>query len=237
MMLFTDSNIDSDEKLKFDALAPGWWDPRGQFKTLHAINPIRMQYIEQNISLKDKNILDIGCGGGLLTEALARRGAAVTGLDISDASLTIARHHCKQSNLEINYINSTVEDFAGTNTRKFDVITCMEMLEHVPDPVSVIKSCAELIKPGGDVFFSTLNRNLPSYILAVIFAEYLLKLLPAGTHDYSRFIRPSELFSWCQQYGLQVTDISGISYLPFINKFSLNNKPVVNYLLHANYGR
>ena len=237
-MLNTDSNIDPDEKAKFEALASGWWDPRGQFKTLHAINPVRVQYIiEQLGSLEGKNVLDIGCGGGLLTEELAKRGATVTGLDISDVSLSIARQHSKQFNLEILYINSTIEDFASNNIQKFDVITCMEMLEHVPDPRSVIESCARLINPGGDIFLSTLNRNLPTYIFAVIFAEYLLNLLPVGTHDYSRFIRPSELFSWCQTYGLEVKDISGINYLPFINKFSLNKNPVVNYLIHANSGK
>lgn len=230
-------NLDSDEKAKFEALASGWWDPHGQFKTLHVINPTRVQYIiEQVGSLEGKNVLDIGCGGGLLTEEMARHGANVTGLDISDVSLSIARQHSKQSNLYIHYINSTIEDFASHYKQKFDVITCMEMLEHVPDPKSVIQSCAFLIKPGGDVFLSTLNRNLPAYIFGVICAEYLLKLLPVGTHDYSRFIRPSELFSWCQQYGLKVTDISGINYLPYINKVTLNKKPVVNYLLHANSG-
>ena len=232
-MIYTQTNIDPTEKAKFEALASDWWNPDGQFKTLHAINPARMQYIEQAISLKDKNVLDIGCGGGLLTEALARCGANVTGLDISDVSLSIARQHSKQSNLEIFYVNSTVEDYAGKNAQKFDTVTCMEMLEHVPDPKSVVSSCAKLVKPGGHVFFSTLNRNLPAYILAVICAEYILKLLPIGTHDYSRFIRPSELYSWCQENGLEITDISGISYLPFINKFSLNKNPVVNYLTHA----
>ncbi len=232
-MLGANTNIDLKEKAKFDAFASGWWDPNGKFKTLHNINPVRLQYIEQHIALSGKKILDIGCGGGILTEAMARQGAFVTGLDISEASLAIARQHCKQSKLDIQYINDTVEQYAVTHAHSFDVITCMEMLEHVPSPQSIVNACAELIKPGGQAFFSTINRTLPAYLLAVVGAEYLLNLLPVGTHDYSRFIRPSELASWCQQCGLSVKDIAGISYLPVINHFSINKNPNVNYLMHT----
>jgi len=232
-MVHTNTNIDLNEKAKFDAFASDWWDPKGKFKTLHDINPIRLQYIEQHIALSGKKILDIGCGGGILTEAMARQGAFVTGLDISEAPLAIARQHCKQSKLDIQYVNDQVEQYADTHVHSYDVITCMEMLEHVPDPQSIVNACAELIKPGGQVFFSTINRTLPAYVLAVLCAEYLLNLLPVGTHDYSRFIRPSELASWCQQCGLSVKNIAGISYLPVIDHFSINKNPNVNYLMHT----
>ena len=229
-------NVDAAEKAKFDSLASEWWDPKGQFRILHDINPLRLQYIEQHISLTNRNVLDIGCGGGLLTEAMAKQGARVTGLDISETLLDTARQHSQHTGLQITYNNATAEGYADNYARSFDVITCMEMLEHVPDPESVIKACTELIKPGGQVFFSTINRTLKSYLFAILGAEYLLGLLPVGTHDYSRFIRPSELTSWCHNYGLSVTEIAGISYLPIFNRFTINKHPDINYLIHARHG-
>lgn len=226
-------NIDTREKAKFDALASSWWDPDGTFKTLHDINPIRLQYIKRHVSLEGKNVLDIGCGGGILSEVLVKEGARVTGLDISESLLDIARLHSQQSNLDICYCNATAEEYALKSNRAFDVITCMELLEHVPDPQSIIKACAVLLKPDGQAFFSTINRTLKAYLYAVLGAEHLLHLLPVGTHDYSRFIRPSEIDSWCQKNGLRITDIAGISYLPFINRFTINKDPGVNYLIHC----
>ena len=226
-------NVDTTEKNKFDALASQWWDANGKFKTLHDINPLRLQYIERHAALSGKKVLDLGCGGGILAEAMARQGAHVTGLDISEAPLEAARQHSAQSNLVINYINNTAEEYGSTSGQSFDVITCMEMLEHVPDPKSIIKACSALIKADGHIFYSTINRTPKAYLLAVLGAEYLLKLLPTGTHDYSRFIRPSELASWCREYGLKMTDTAGISYLPVIDHFSITDTTDVNYLMHV----
>ncbi len=226
-------NIDLDEKSKFNALASEWWDPQGEIQTLHDINPIRLNYIEDHIDLEDKQILDIGCGGGLLTEALADKGGLVTGIDISEDLLHVADDHAKKANLDITYICTTVENFSSNHNNAFDVITCMELLEHVPDPGSVINACMHLIKPGGLLFLSTINRNLKAYLQTKIAAEYLLKLLPVGTHEYSKYIRPSELASWCRASGFTVIDISGITYLPFIRHCHIKDKPDVNYLLCA----
>ena len=226
-------NIDLDEKSKFNALASEWWDPQGEVQTLHDINPVRLSYIEDHIDLADKQILDIGCGGGLLTEALADKGGLVTGIDISEDLLHVADDHAKKANLDITYICTTVENFSSNHNNAFDVITCMELLEHVPDPGSVINACMHLIKPGGLLFLSTINRNLKAYVQTKIAAEYLLKLLPVGTHDYSKYIRPSELASWCRTSGFTVIDISGISYMPFVRKCSIKDKPDVNYILCA----
>lgn len=226
-------NIDLDEKSKFNAYASEWWNTDGKLKTLHDINPIRLSYIEEHIDLTDKKILDVGCGGGLLTEALAYRGGLLTGIDISEHLLQAADQHAQQSNLGITYSCTTVENFSSSHNNAFDVITCMELLEHVPDPRSVINACMHLIKPGGLLFLSTINRNLKAYLQTKIAAEYLLKILPMGTHEYSKYIRPSELASWCRASGFTVIDISGISYLPFIRHCQKKDKPDVNYMLCA----
>lgn len=226
-------NIDLDEKSKFNSLASEWWDPQGELQTLHDINPTRLSYIEDHIDLMDKQILDVGCGGGLLAEALTVRGGIVTGIDISEHLLHIADEHAKKANLDITYICTTVENFSSDHSNTFDVITCMELLEHVPDPGSVINACMHLIKPGGLLFLSTINRNLKAYLQTKIVAEYLLKLLPVGTHEYSKYIRPSELSSWCRASGFTIIDISGITYLPFVRHCRITDKPDVNYLLCA----
>lgn len=224
-------NLDTREVAKFDALAKNWWNPEGPFKTLHQINPLRLSFIEKKVSLEGKKVLDVGCGGGILTEALARAGAQASGIDGAASVIDIARSHAKDAELAIDYHCITVEEFAQTDPKTFDVITCMELLEHVPDPQSVIKSCRELLKPGGIIFFSTLNRTLKSYLLAIIGAEYVMKLLPKGTHDYQKFIRPSELVRWCRDEGFEHFEFEGVHYHPFTNTFSLNSNIDVNYLV------
>ena len=229
-------NIDTGEQSKFDALASDWWKPDGNLRTLHDINPLRMEYINRRTSLAGKAVLDVGCGGGLLCEALAAKGADVTGIDISSISISIARSHSQVGNYKINYEHISPETLARSSHQKFDVITCMEMLEHVPDPESIISACATMVKPGGDLFFSTINRTPSAYLMAILAAEYLLKLLPRGTHEYARFIHPSELAAWCQIHGLTVEDITGMSYIPLLRKAIFKKTPDVNYLMHARYG-
>ncbi len=229
----TTENIDLNENAKFSALASEWWDQDGELQTLHDINPTRLSYIESHIHLTDKNVLDVGCGGGFLSEALSSKGALVTGIDISEELIELASDHSKQSNLNISYSCRTVENFSSEYKHAFDIITCMELLEHVPKPESIINACMHLIKPGGLLFLSTINRNLKAYLQTKIAAEYLLKLLPIGTHKYAKYIRPSELASWCRTSGFEVIDISGISYLPFIRKCRLKDAPDVNYILCA----
>jgi 2-polyprenyl-6-hydroxyphenyl methylase/3-demethylubiquinone-9 3-methyltransferase len=224
-------NIDFAEKSKFNTLASEWWDEDGELQTLHDINPTRLAYIEDHIDLTDKKILDVGCGGGLLSEAMASNGGLVTGIDISEGLIEVANEHSQQANLNISYVCTTIEDFSSEYENTFDTITCMELLEHVPDPQSVINACMHLLKPGGLLFLSTINRNLKSYLQTKIAAEYILKLLPAGTHEYAKYIRPSELASWCRTSGFTVIDISGISYLPFIRQCHLKDSPDVNYIL------
>ena len=226
-------NTDMDEKRKFDALGQEWWETRGSFRALHDINPIRVTYINERAGLKNKTVVDIGCGGGLLTEGMARVGACVTGIDISAVSLTCARQHSMRSGLSIQYDLSTPEEYAARMKHHFDVVTCMEMLEHVPDPYAVVNACAHVVRPGGHLFFSTLNRTARAYLLAILGAEHLVKLLPAGTHHYAGFIRPSELAAWCRQAGLEILDITGILYIPFLHKAVLTGDTGVNYLLHA----
>lgn len=227
----TQENIDIDEIKKFSSRAQQWWDAKGEFKTLHDINPVRLAYIENVISLKDKKVLDIGCGGGLLSEAMALQGAIVTGIDVSNENILIASEHAKNNNIEIRYDSCTAEEFSINNIGQYDLITCMELLEHVPEPESIIKACSIMIKPGGHVILSTINRNLKAYTLAVLTGEYLFKLLPKGTHNYEKFIRPSELVNWCQEYGLFTNDIKGLNYNPLFHHCSLGNKPDVNYLI------
>lgn len=226
-------NVDPDEVAKFEALATSWWDTEGDSKPLHKINPLRLGFIESKCKLNGKKAIDVGCGGGILSEAVAKSGAYVTGIDMGRMPLDIAKLHALEAELTIDYQQITAEQKAESDTSAFDVVTCMEMLEHVPDPVSIIKACAQLVKPGGDVFFSTLNRHPKAYLFAVVGAEYMLKMLPKGTHDYKRFIRPSEMASWCRQAGLEVNDITGLSYNPLTKTYCLDDDVKVNYLMHC----
>ena len=227
------ANIDPQEIAKFDEVAARWWDPESEFKPLHDINPLRLDFIEGNAPLKDKQVLDVGCGGGILAEGLASRGARVTGIDMAGASLQVARLHLLESGHDIDYRQITVEDMAQQHAGEFDVVTCMELLEHVPDPASVVDACARLVKPGGHVFFSTLNRNPKAYLLAVIGAEYVLRMLPKGTHDYARFIQPAELDAWMRHNGLAMGRMAGITYNPLTRQYRLGDDVSVNYLVHA----
>lgn len=228
------ANVDPSEIAKFERMASRWWDPEGEFKPLHDINPIRSHYIDEKAPVAEKQLLDIGCGGGLLCEAMAARGAEVTGIDMGDAPLEVAKLHSLESRLTIHYEKSTAENFAEQHASTFDIVTCLEMLEHVPDPEQVIKACAALVKPGGDLFFSTINRHPKAYAFAILGAEYVLRLLPKGTHEYKNFIRPSELAQSLRNAGLELMDVTGMTYNPFLKKFRLNAKDVdVNYLVHA----
>ena len=223
-------NVDDIEIRKFEELASRWWDPNSEFKPLHEINPLRMNYISQQINRANKKVLDIGCGGGILAEAMAFHGANVTAIDLAEASLSVAKLHQLESKLDIDYRNISAESLAIQEPQQYDVITCLEMLEHVPDPSSIVNACFKLAKPGGQVFFSTINRNPKSYLFAIIGAEYLLNLLPRGTHDYARFIRPSELAAWCRESQLNLKDQIGMSYNPIIKKYSLGKNIDVNYI-------
>jgi 2-polyprenyl-6-hydroxyphenyl methylase/3-demethylubiquinone-9 3-methyltransferase len=228
------ANVDRGEIDKFDALADRWWDPEGEFKPLHDINPLRLDFIDSRASLAERQVLDVGCGGGLLSEAMAHRGAIVTGIDLGESPLDVARKHAEENNVQVTYRHISVEALAEEAPQAFDVVTCLEMLEHVPDPESVAAACARLVKPGGHVFFSTLNRNPKSYALAILGAEYLLGLLPKGTHEYRRFIRPAELARWCRQAGLDLREQSGLVYNPLTRSYRLSANDVsVNYLMHC----
>ncbi len=227
------TNADPLELQKFGDLAHRWWDPTSEFKPLHDINPLRLDWIDRHTTLAGKKVLDVGCGGGILTEAMASRGASVTGIDLSDKPLGVARLHLFDSGLAIDYRKIAVEALAEEAPGSFDAVTCMEMLEHVPDPASVVRACAALVKPGGQVFFSTLNRNPKSYLMAIIGAEYVLRLLPKGTHDYARFLRPSELARFAREAGLQVEELMGMSYNPFKQTYSLGRDTDVNYLVRT----
>ena len=225
-------NVDHAEISKFEELAARWWDPHSEFKPLHEINPLRLGYIQRSAELEGKRVLDVGCGGGILAEAMARQGAEVTGIDLGEAPLEGARLDLLESGLKVQYERIPVERLAQERPESFDLVTCMEMLEHVPDPESVVRSCAALTKPGGSLFFSTLNRNPKSYLFAIIGAEYILGLLPKGTHDYSKFIRPSELDRWVRENDLSTSDITGMVYNPLTKTYRLNPQDVdVNYLL------
>jgi 2-polyprenyl-6-hydroxyphenyl methylase/3-demethylubiquinone-9 3-methyltransferase len=224
-------NVDQDELDKFEKLAGRWWDPHSEFKPLHEINPLRLDYIDRHAPLHGKNVIDVGCGGGLLTEAMTTRGALVTGIDMGNAPLSVARLHQHESGLEIDYRQITAEQIAEEQPGRFDTVTCMEMLEHVPQPDTTIAACAELLKDNGYLFLSTINRNPKSYLFAVIGAEYILGLLPKGTHDYSRFIRPSEMETWARQSGLQLIHMTGLVYNPLTREYRLNKQDVsVNYM-------
>ena len=229
----TRPNIDAAEIAKFEALASRWWDPSGEFRPLHQMNPLRANYIDQRSAVAGKRVLDVGCGGGILSEGLAQRGAIVTGIDMGEAPLGVARLHLLESGLEIDYRLSTAEDLVSEAASTYDIVTCLEVLEHVPDPASLVNACAQLVRPGGDVYFATINRDPKSYLFAIVGAEHLLGLLPKGTHDYARFIRPSELAGWTRRAGLHTHDISGMLYNPLTQTFSLGRDVDVNYLVHA----
>ena len=226
-------NFDQQELDKFAALAACWWDPEGELKTLHQMNPLRLGYIQNRTSLAGKSVIDIGCGGGILTESMAKAGASVTGIDMNKPVIDAAKLHQLESNTQVEYLKISAEDLAKERREQYDVVTCLEMLEHVPDPAAIIQACAALLKPGGHVFFSTLNRNPKSYLFAIVGAEYLLKILPKNTHDYRKFIRPSELGAWIRQAEMGPQDIKGVHYNPFTKVFKLTSDVSVNYLLHA----
>jgi 2-polyprenyl-6-hydroxyphenyl methylase/3-demethylubiquinone-9 3-methyltransferase len=223
-------NVDHAEVGKFEELASRWWDPQSEFKPLHEINPLRLDYIDNHAAIAGKRVLDVGCGGGILSESMARRGAEVMGIDMGEAPLQVANLHKLESGVEVEYRRITAEALAEEMPGSFDVVTCMEMLEHVPDPGSVIAACTRLVKPGGQVFFSTINRNPKAYLFAIVGAEYLLRLLPKGTHDFAKFIRPSELEAWTREAGLELKELTGMSYHPFSQQYSLGRDLDVNYL-------
>ncbi len=227
------SNVDTREIDKFSALAHRWWDPNSEFAPLHRINPLRLGWINERIAIHGKRAIDIGCGGGILAEAMAAAGAHVKGIDLSEKALKVAQIHLLESRLNVDYELIAAEALAEREPSAFDVVTCMELLEHVPDPASTVTACATLARPGGSLFFSTLNRNLKAYLFAILGAEYVLKLLPKGTHDYSKFIRPSELSAMCRNAGLDVREIIGMTYNPITKGYSLGRDTDVNYLLRA----
>ena len=232
MMINTKLNIDPSEVAKFSEAAAHWWDLNGDFKALHEINPLRLSFINQRAPLAARNVIDIGCGGGILSESMAKLGAYVTGIDMSKAALDVAKLHQHESGTKIDYKLITAEDMATHHSAQFDVVTCLEMLEHVPDPASIITACAKLVKPGGDIFFSTINRNLKAYLFAIIGAEYLLKLVAKNTHDFAKFIKPSELNTWARKAGLTTLEMIGLSYRPLTKQYFLNDDISVNYLVH-----
>ena len=224
-------NADQTEIDKFSALAHHWWDPSSEFKPLHAINPLRLGWIQEHVSIAGKKVLDVGCGGGILAESMAVAGAQAKGIDLSEKALKVADLHSLETGVKVEYEYISAENLAQKEAGQYDVVTCMEMLEHVPDPLSIIKSCAALVKPGGKVFFSTLNRNPKSYLFAIIGAEYLLRILPKGTHDYKKFIKPSELNEFIREAGLELNELIGLSYNPITEVYSLGRDTDVNYLM------
>ncbi|WGI27241.1 bifunctional 2-polyprenyl-6-hydroxyphenol methylase/3-demethylubiquinol 3-O-methyltransferase UbiG [Halomonas alkaliantarctica] len=227
-------NVDAAEVAKFEALASRWWDPQGEFKPLHEINPLRLDFIDARAGLAGKKVLDVGCGGGILSESMANRGAKVTGIDLGEAPLAVARLHAEERGVEVDYQHISVEAMAIQTPGFYDVVTCMEMLEHVPDPASVIRACSALVRPGGYIFFSTLNRTAKSYAFAILGAEYVLRLLPRGTHSYAKFIRPSEMAAWSRDSGLEVREQTGLTYNPLTRHYRLVGHDVsVNYMMYC----
>lgn len=229
----SDINADPAELDKFSELAHRWWDRASEFKPLHDINPLRLDWIDRHVGLAGKQVLDVGCGGGILAESMAARGARVTGIDLSEKALAVAKLHLLESGQKADYRRMSAEELAAERPGEFDVVTCLEMLEHVPDPASTVRACAQLVRPGGTVFFSTINRNPKSYLFAVVGAEYILRLLPRGTHDYAKFIRPAELSRFAREAGLMVEEIIGMTYNPFSKTYALGPDTDVNYLLRA----
>lgn len=228
------NNVDHAEIAKFEALASRWWDPESEFKPLHEINPLRLNFIDEQANLAGKTAVDVGCGGGILSEAMAHRGARVTGIDMGEAPLAVARLHQQESEVAVDYRQISAEEMAAQHPGEFDVVTCLEMLEHVPDPAAVVRACATLVKPGGHLFFSTINRNPKAYMFAILGAEYVLQLLPRGTHTYDKFIRPAELSAWCRDAGLRVRRQTGLTYNPVTKRYRLvANDVSVNYMMHC----
>ena len=226
-------NVDPRELAKFGELAHRWWDPNSEFKPLHDINPLRLGWIDKCCTLRGKRVIDVGCGGGLLAEGMATLGADVVGIDLGDKALAVARLHLLESGLEVDYRAIAAAAMAAAEPGQFDLVTCLEMLEHVPDPASIVRACTALAKPGGQVFFSTINRNPKAYLFAIVGAEYIMRLLPRGTHDFKKFIRPSELGAWSRAAGLQVQDIIGLTYNPLTKRYKLEADVDVNYMLHT----
>lgn len=226
-------NVDFEEIKKFDEMANHWWDPKGPCQPLHQLNPVRLAFIQSCCALSQKAVIDIGCGGGILTEALSTFSKRVVGIDQSKQALAVANEHAATRNLRPEYYCTTVEKYAENNSGEFDILTCLELLEHVPDPLETVKACAALVRPGGDLFFSTLNRTPKAFLLAIVGAEYVLNMLPKGTHRYDRFIRPSELAQWANISGLEVKHITGLDYQPFKKAFALSSDVSVNYLIHC----
>ncbi len=225
-------NVDPDEIARFDSLAARWWDPTGDFRPLHEINPLRLEYLRQRVPLQGKRVVDIGCGGGILAESMATAGAQVTGIDMAEGPLAVARLHQAESGSAVEYLRATAEAHAEERAGQYEVVTCLEMLEHVPHPSAVVSACSALVRLGGDVFFSTINRNPKAFALAIVGAEYLLRLLPAGTHEYRKFIRPSELEAWGRHAELELRGCTGMRYNPFLRRYSLGPDIDVNYLMH-----
>ena len=228
-------NVDPSEVEKFNQIAHKWWDPTSEFKPLHDINPLRLNFINENFPLQGKRVLDVGCGGGILSESMAQLGAEVTGLDQSQIAIKIAQLHAKESNLSIDYKLLNIEEFLKKNKTKYDVITCLEMVEHVPNPASIIEACSKLLNKNGRLYLSTINRNPKAFLFAIIGAEYVLKMLPKGTHQYDKFIRPDEIQAWSTRVGLKITNIKGMSYNPFLKTYSLGNDVSVNYLMELQH--
>ena len=235
-LMLNSENVDSSELSRFESQSRDWWNRNGDFRSLHDINPVRVQYINERATLKGKTVLDIGCGGGILSEAMASLGASVTGIDRGKAAVAAARCHLCTTGLQVTYLELTAENMAMSNPAAFDVITCLELLEHVPDPLSVIQACRTLVKPGGDIFFSTLNRTPQAFLLAIVGAEYVLRLIPRGTHTYCRFIKPVEMIRWLQQAKLIHCETTGMHYHPFSQSCSLGGNLHINYLVHARRG-
>jgi len=227
------SNVDKSEIAKFDEVAFRWWDPESEFKPLHEINPLRLQFIDQHAKLAGKKAVDVGCGGGLLSEAMAKAGATVSGIDMGKGPIDIAKLHLLESGLQVDYQQISAESFADQHAESFDVVTCMEMLEHVPDPAAIIEACTKMLKPGGYAFFSTLNRNPKSYVHAILGAEYILKMLTPGTHDYKKFIKPSELGHWIRESGLELVSMAGLGYNPINKNYKITKDIDVNYMVYA----